>query len=71
MNMKVNRKDYENGIALSEPYKEDAILFITPSASNRLKVLQLLFDPSTHFKIPFCHVISSLLLRFQRKRSVS
>jgi len=72
MNTKVNRKDYENGIALPESYKEDAKLFISPSASNRLNVLQLLFDPrAAQFRILFCHVAASILLGFQRKRSVS
>jgi hypothetical protein len=43
MNIKLNRKYYGNGIELSEPYKEDAKLFISPSASNRLKVLDVTF----------------------------
>jgi len=71
MNTKVKRKYYENGIALSEPYKEDAKLFTSPIASNRLNVLELLFDPRAQFRILLCHVTPSLLLGFQRKRSGS
>ena len=71
MNTKVNINDYENGIGLSVPQKEDAKLFISPSASNRLKMLHLLFDPHAQFRILFCHVMSSLLLGFHRKWSVS
>jgi hypothetical protein len=67
----VNINDYENGIAFSVPYKEDAKLFISPSASNRLKMLELHFETHAQFRILFCHVISSLLLGFQRKRSVN
>ena len=55
------------GIALSEPYKEDAKLFISPIDSNRLNMLELLFDPRAQFRILSCHVTPSLLLGFQRK----